>query len=109
MFKIFLKYILLLLILFFVSCENKFSFLDFFEVGWKGVLVCEVFQEDSIIRVLKCIFFLGVGYECYEYVLYFGYILKGSIFKIIDDFGICEVNVFIGYDFYKVEMFIYEV
>ncbi len=92
-----------------VSCENKPSLPDPLEAGWKGASVCEVLQEDSTIRVLKCTFPPGVGHERHEHVPHFGYTLKGSTFKITDDSGTREVNVPTGYDFYKAETSIHEV
>jgi quercetin dioxygenase-like cupin family protein len=91
------------------SCENKSSLPDPLEAGWKGEKVCEVLQEDSTIRVLKCTFLPGVGHERHQHAPHFGYTIKGSTFKITDDTGTREVNVPTGYDFYNAETTIHEV
>ncbi|MEZ4874966.1 MAG: DUF1304 family protein [Flavobacteriaceae bacterium] len=82
---------------------------DTLEAGWNGQRVCEVLQEDETIRVLKCTFPPGVGHERHEHAPHFGYTLKGSTFKIMDDTGTREVNVPSGYTFFKPEPSVHEV
>jgi beta-alanine degradation protein BauB len=69
--------------------------------GWKDELVCEVLQENTKIRVLKCTFPPGVGHERHYHDAHFGYTLVGSTFRIIDTTGTREVNVRTGSNFYN--------
>ncbi len=72
---------------------NKNSLPDPAEAGWKGRTVCEVIEENSKLRVLKCIFPPGVGHERHYHLRHFGYTLAGSTFRIEDTTGIREVIV----------------
>ena len=57
------------------------------EAGWLGQKVCELLQEDEIIRVLRCTFPPGVGHERHYHPAHIGYTLKGGIMHITDDSG----------------------
>jgi quercetin dioxygenase-like cupin family protein len=81
------------------ACENKPSLPDPLEAGWKGAKVCELIQDDSSLRVLKCTFPPGVGHEEHYHAPHFGYTLAGSRFRIKDTAGTREVDVPTGYSF----------
>ena len=84
-----------------VSCTTKNSLPDPLEVGWNNKPVCEVLEENSKLRVLKCTFPPGVGHERHHHKTHFGYTLAGSKFRIKDNTGIKEVNVPTGSNFYN--------
>lgn len=81
------------------ACQNKPSLPDPLEAGWKGAKVCELIQDDSSLRVLKCTFPPGVGHEEHYHAPHFGYTLAGSRFRIKDTAGTREVDVPTGYSF----------
>jgi len=101
--------ILLLLSAILISCKNSTKLPDPLESGWKGKTVCELVEETLKLRVLKCTFEPGVGHEKHYHKPHFGYTLKGSTFKIIDDKGIREVNVKTGSHFSKNQISEHEV
>lgn len=78
---------------------NEKSLPDPVEAGWKGRTVCEVIEENSKLRVLKCTFPPGVGHERHYHPRHFGYTLAGSTFRIKDTTGIREVAVPTGSHF----------
>ena len=92
-------FLVVLLILFFSSCNQKNTLPDPFEAGWKDKKVCEIIQDDDKLRVLKCTFPPGVGHEKHYHNKHFGYTLAGSKFKIRDTTGTREVDVPTGSSF----------
>ena len=66
---------------------------DPLEAGWEGQPVCEVLEENSEIRLLKCSFLPGVGHEEHYHDPHSGYTLTGGIFRITDSNGTRDVNV----------------
>jgi quercetin dioxygenase-like cupin family protein len=82
-----------------LSCENKKTLPDPLEAGWKNQSVCEVLQDNSNLRVLKCTFPPGVGHEKHYHNAHFGYTISGSRFKIRDTTGTREVDVPTGSSF----------
>ncbi len=87
-----------------LSCRDKNPLPDPLEAGWKGESVCEVVEDNSEVRVLKCTFSPGVGHERHYHNPHFGYTLVGGIFRITDTTGTREVNVPTGYSFSKDEI-----
>ena len=83
------------------ACQPKNELPDPLEAGWKGEKVCKVLEENESIRVLECTFAPGVGHEKHFHPEHFGYTLKGSKFRIIDESGTREVDVPTGYNFYN--------
>jgi quercetin dioxygenase-like cupin family protein len=68
--------------------------------GWQGERVCEVLQEDAMIRVLRCTFPPGVGHERHYHPPHFGYVLEGeSVMRITTDAGVAERPVRAGGSF----------
>jgi quercetin dioxygenase-like cupin family protein len=63
-----------------------------FEAGWQGGKVCELLQEDDMIRVLRCTFPPGVGHERHYHPAHFGYTLKGGTMRITDASGEREIS-----------------
>ncbi len=102
--KIMCKNLWLCLVILVISCEPKKSLPDPLEAGWKGASVCEVVEDNSEVRVLKCTFSPGVGHERHYHNPHFGYTLVGGIFRITDTTGTREVNVPTGYSFSKDEI-----
>lgn len=92
-----------------LGCNQRNTFLDPLEAGWEGERVCEILEENTTIRVLKCTFPPGVGHERHEHAPHFGYTLKGSKFRITDDQGTRELDVPTGYDFYNEGITLHEV
>jgi quercetin dioxygenase-like cupin family protein len=74
---------------------------DPLKAGWNNQAVCEVVEENSKLRVLKCTFSPGVGHERHYHPAHFGYTIKGSKFRITDTTGTREVDVPTGYEFYN--------
>lgn len=97
-----LRYFLSLLTMaMFMGCETKNTLPDPLEAGWNNKAVCEVVQETSKLRVLKCTFPPGVGHERHYHAPHIGYTLRGSKFRIKDTTGVREVNVPTGSSFSK--------
>lgn len=95
------KYILVLVFITILSCQNESKLPDPLDAGWKGKDVCEVLKETDKLRTLKCTFPPGVGHERHFHAEHFGYTLRGSKFRITDKTGTREVDVPTGYDFYN--------
>lgn len=94
----------------FYSCKKELPELpDPLEAGWKGKSVCEVLEDNKVLRVLKCTFHPKIGHELHYHLPHFGYTLVGSKFKIKDADGVREVNVPTGYSFSKNELTTHEV
>ncbi|MEQ8925497.1 MAG: hypothetical protein RLO81_06760 [Fulvivirga sp.] len=90
---------LLIFILLSISCTPKNNLPDPLEAGWKNQAVCEVLEENSKLRVLKCIFPPGVGHEKHYHAAHFGYTIAGSTFRITDAAGTRELTVPTGANF----------
>jgi len=84
-----------------VSCKKDNKLPDPLKAGWNGVSVCEVVEENTKYRVLKCTFEPGVGHEKHYHKPHFGYTVKGGTFKITDTKGVREVDVKTGSHFSK--------
>jgi quercetin dioxygenase-like cupin family protein len=99
---------ILLIVFSIYSCKNK-SLPDPYEAGWKGEKVCEVIEENSEYRILKCTFPPNVGHELHYHNPHFGYTLQGSTFRIKDDKGTNEYEVPTGFSFSNDEVIEHEV
>lgn len=64
--------------------------------GWQGEPVCQVLDEDSKQRVLKCSFAPGVGHEKHFHAPHFGYALSGGNMRLTDQNGVREVSLKTG-------------
>lgn len=95
------QYILLIVVLILLSCNEKQTLPDPLAAGWNGEAVCEVLEENDKLRTLKCSFAPGVGHEKHYHPPHFGYTLVGSTFRITDDKGTREVKVKTGTHFSK--------
>lgn len=82
-----------------LSCETKQNLPDPLEAGWKGQSVCEILEDNSELRVLKCTFPPNVGHEMHYHTPHTGYTLRGSKFKITNSEGTRELDVPTGYVF----------
>lgn len=91
------------------ACNQNSTLPDPLAAGWNGSAVCEIVQEDTHLRILKCTFPPGVGHEKHKHDPHFGYALKGGRFKIIDSKGIREASFPTGYSFRKNEITEHEV
>lgn len=68
--------------------------------GWQGERVCELLQEDAMIRVLRCTFPPGVGHEMHYHPPHFGYVLEGeSVMRITTEEGTADRPVRAGGSF----------
>jgi beta-alanine degradation protein BauB len=68
--------------------------------GWQGERVCELLQEDAMIRVLRCAFPPGVGHEAHYHPPHFGYVLAGeSVMRITTDDRVVDRPVRAGASF----------
>ena len=68
--------------------------------GWQGERVCELLQEDTQIRVLRCRFPPGVGHEMHYHPPHFGYVLEGeSVMRITTASGVVDRPVRAGTSF----------
>ncbi len=83
------------------NCKDNNQLPDPLEAGWNNEAVCEVLEENSKLRTLKCTFPPGVGHERHYHRAHYGYTIVGSKFKIKDTAGVREVNVPTGYSFYN--------
>lgn len=82
---------------------------DPLEAGWEGESVCEVLEENTTIRVLKCTFPPGVGHERHHHNPHVGYTLVGGRFQMTDSTGTREVNVPTGSTFRNDKVIVHEV
>jgi quercetin dioxygenase-like cupin family protein len=87
---------LIYLVLFFISCKSDSSLPDPLVAGWKGESVCELLEDNTSQRILKCTFAPGVGHERHFHLPHFGYTLSGSTFRIKDTTGTREIKVETG-------------
>lgn len=90
-----------LLLTILMSCKTKNTLPDPLKAGWNGQAVCEIVEDNSKVRVIKCSFAPGVGHERHYHNAHFGYAIKGSKFRIRDTTGTREVNVPTGTEFYS--------
>ena len=91
------------------SCQHRNTLPDPLEAGWEGNAVCEVIEDNTDLRVLKCTFEPGVGHEAQYHNPHVGYTLEGGKFRITDSEGTREVDVPTGYSFNKTEVTSHEV
>lgn len=89
------------IILALTGCDTNNTLPDPLEAGWEGQLVCEVLEENTKVRALKCTFPPGVGHEKHYHDTHFGYTLAGGKFKITDTTGTREVEIPTGFSFYN--------
>lgn len=82
-----------------LACSNEHPLPDPLEAGWKGQSVCEVLQDNSELRVLRCTFPPGVGHERHYHDPHYGYTIAGSRFIITDTTGVREIDVPTGSSF----------
>ncbi len=82
-----------------LNCKKKPNLPDPLEAGWEGNSVCEVLEDNSELRVLKCTFPPNVGHQKHYHNPHYGYTLKGGKFRITDHKGTREVDVPKGYGF----------
>ncbi|OUS03432.1 hypothetical protein A9Q86_00535 [Flavobacteriales bacterium 33_180_T64] len=97
------------ILILFICCNNKNTLLDPLEAGWNNEVVCELIEDHSKIRVLRCTFSPGIGHERHYHKAHFGYTISGSKFRIKDTSGTREVNVPTGYSFNNDEIEWHEV
>lgn len=90
---------LFLTIVLFSGCKENNTLPDPLEAGWNNQPVCEVLEDNSKHRILKCTFPPGVGHERHYHNPHFGYTLAGSTFRMTDTTGTREVDVPTGYSF----------
>lgn len=81
------------------ACKDNMTLPDPLEAGWNDQPVCEVIQDNSDIRVLKCTFPPNVGHEKHYHKAHVGYTLAGGTFRITDAEGTREVDIPTGYSF----------
>jgi beta-alanine degradation protein BauB len=60
---------------------------DTLEAGWKGKAVCEVLQEDEMIRMIRCTYPPGVGQDKHFHPPYMGYVVHGGTLKSTSSSG----------------------
>lgn len=85
--------VLLIILLAIAACRKEEPLPDPLQAGWNNMPVCEVLEETSYVRALKCTFPPGTGHERHYHSAHFGYALVGSTFRIVDSTGVREVNV----------------
>ena len=92
-----------------MSCvESQKNLPDPLEAGWNNNVVCELIQENTKIRILKCTFPPNVGHEKHYHNPHFGYAISGSTFRIKDTTGIREVNIPTGYSYSNEKEIVHE-
>ena len=67
--------------------------------GWQGEPVCEVLQQDAVLRVLRCSFAPGIGHERHFHAPHWGYALEGGRMRMTDSNGVREVDLAAGSSF----------
>jgi len=65
--------------------------------GWKGEKVCELLEENALVRAFRCTFAPGVGHERHFHAPHFGYVLTGGKMLITDETGTRESQTADGY------------
>ena len=109
MYKFFKIAIFAYLLILLFGCKPKQTLPDPLKAGWNNQPVCEVLEDNTKQRILKCTFPPGVGHEKHYHNPHFGYTLKGSKFRITDQNGIKEIDVPTGSTFSKDEVTWHEV
>lgn len=99
----------LLGVLLVLSCKQTPQLPDPLKAGWKGQSVCEVLEDNSKMRVLKCSFPPNIGHEKHYHEPHFGYTLSGGTFRITDASGTREIDVPTGYSFSNDSISVHEV
>ena len=108
--KLIVLLLLALLSLYSIGCKTTQSKLnDPLQAGWKGKKVCQVIEDNTKHRILKCTFAPGVGHELHRHKPHFGYTLAGSKFRMEDASGVRELNVPTGYYFSKDSVTVHQV
>lgn len=100
---------LALSIFFLISCSKTPRLPDPLEAGWNGEKICEVLEETSQYRILKCTFPPQIGHEMHYHKPHFGYTLQGSTFRITDQSGTEEYEVPTGFNFSSSKISVHEV
>ena len=95
------RFILFFLVILLWNCEQSRQLPDPLEAGWEGNKVCEILEDNSEVRILKCTFEPGVGHERHYHNPHFAYALKGTRFKITDAEGVREADFFSGMNYYS--------
>jgi quercetin dioxygenase-like cupin family protein len=67
--------------------------------GWQGEPVCEVLEQDTRLRVLRCSFAPGVGHERHFHAPHWGFALEGGLMRITDSSGVREARLNTGSSF----------
>ena len=81
------------------ACAHENKLPDPLEAGWQNQAVCELLEDNSNLRVLRCTFPPGVGHDRHYHDPHFGYVIAGSRFRITDTTGVREVDVYTGSSF----------
>ena len=68
--QLFVTYVFTFILI--ISCKNKNTLPDPLEAGWNNEAVCEVIDDNSNVRVLKCTFAPGIGHEKHYHNPLFG-------------------------------------
>jgi len=90
---------LVIIVIFTTACDHGSQLPDPLEAGWRGETVCEVLEENSELRLLRCTFPPGTGHEKHYHTAHTGYTVAGSKFRITDKDGTREINVPTGSSF----------
>jgi len=67
--------------------------------GWQGEPVCELLEQDTRLRVLRCSFAPGVGHERHFHAPHWGYALEGGLMRLTDSSGVREARLKTGSSF----------
>ena len=70
-----------------VNARNHNGLPHAFDIGWKGLKVCEILHEDAGVRIARCTFPPGVGHERHYHLPHFGYTLSSGTMQIKDAEG----------------------
>ncbi len=81
------------------ACTTHPELPDPLQAGWKGVPVCEVLEENSHHRILRCSFPPSTGHERHYHPRHFGYAIAGGRMQITDSSGVREVDLATGSSF----------
>lgn len=75
----YLVFVITVLTFAYSSAQEKIP--DTFEAGWKGKSVCEVIQEDDLMRMFTCTYPPGGGQDRHYHDPYMGYIVQGGTLR----------------------------
>jgi mannose-6-phosphate isomerase-like protein (cupin superfamily) len=78
------------------ACATQSELPDPLAAGWKGAPVCELLEENSEQRVLRCSFAPTVGHERHFHNRHFGYAISGGHMRITDSSGTRDVELATG-------------